>query len=303
MANVRLVNLKHELSNLPEQTYPNRIWPLVETWIAKARPIFRIQLNEHFVDFEAVTTEPRWPRLAGFIGEEYQRQEWHEIKKTADNAILKILSFLDSIIELQADSDNVESDSHTKIHTGGGASIGRDVAIGKGNFVGRDSQDVKGENIYNIHQMIVHSPNLSPSHLDSTNSDNQKEQSRVESPFERERVALITGNELGNGVKIGGTHHGAPLHIVASGWLGYGETGWVRSGWLHLPSHFGPGLAVAFFKVHMRKDGTGYVHILSAANPVQSIWIQTNSFVQEQSFCWDSDPNVQRTAIWHFRWQ
>lgn len=110
-----LINLKNELVDLPEKSYPQDPWPQVEAWIAKARPFFRIRIQAYFPDFETVTAEPQWPRLAGIVSESFSREKWKARKTTTDNAVCKILSFVDSVIEIQHDPISIKSDTVTSL--------------------------------------------------------------------------------------------------------------------------------------------------------------------------------------------
>jgi hypothetical protein len=110
-------------------------------------------------------------------------------------------------------------------------------------------------------------------------------------------------NDLGRGIGVGGEYKGDDLQAISAGWQRYGSSGWVISGWLFTPaapeSH-----AVAFFKIHLFDDGSGYGHILDASNPVHTVWLGTRTgFRREERFCWDQDPDVRRTDLWRFRWQ
>jgi hypothetical protein len=112
----------------------------------------------------------------------------------------------------------------------------------------------------------------------------------------------LEGNHLGYGVTLGGMYQGIPLKVAAIDWAEYGSAGKVRSGWLYVPqltaSH-----SVAFFKLHIRDDGTGYIHLVDVASPVHPIWLETQiGYRNEQYFHYD---NVGARAfyVWDFEWR
>lgn len=122
-------------------------------------------------------------------------------------------------------------------------------------------------------------------------------------PF-HQPIARIPNNDLGHGIIINGVYKGEPLEMVASAWIRYENINWVLSGWLYASHYSDVSHAVAFFKLHIRANGTGYVHILDCSNPVHTIEMITESgFHREEEFCWDIDPEVQRTALWEFKWK
>jgi len=118
------------------------------------------------------------------------------------------------------------------------------------------------------------------------------------------KFRAVANNDLGYGIRIGGMYEYLPLLLVASEWAKYADRGWVKSGWLYEPNKSGTSHAVAFFKIHLDDDGTGYIHILDAANPVHTICLETQTgFRKEQEFCWDNVAPVERTTFWEFRWK
>jgi len=114
-------------------------------------------------------------------------------------------------------------------------------------------------------------------------------------------IKPLPANSLGMNIKIGGIFRGEKLKVVSSNWAQFAQ-GYVKSGWLYSPRYQGfLSHAVAFFKVHCSLDGTGYAHLLDTANPVHTIWLETGTgFKRQEDFCWDENPNVQRSALWHF---
>ena len=118
------------------------------------------------------------------------------------------------------------------------------------------------------------------------------------------KLKAVANNDLGYGIKIGGVYQYLPLMLVASEWAKYADRGWIKSGWLYEPNISGTSHAVTFFKVHLDNDGTGYIHILDAANPSHTICLETQTgFRREQEFGWDNIAPVERTAFWEFRWK
>jgi hypothetical protein len=110
---------------------------------------------------------------------------------------------------------------------------------------------------------------------------------------------VLADNDLGWGLTLGGLYQGIPLKIAATGWAEYGTSGLVRSGWLFIPqwtaSH-----AVAFFKVHVSEEGSGYIHIVDVADPIHTIWLTTKTgWKQEESFHY----LAHSAALWRFVWQ
>jgi hypothetical protein len=117
-------------------------------------------------------------------------------------------------------------------------------------------------------------------------------------------ITRIPNNDLGYGIVINGVYKGEPLEMVASTWIRYEDINWVISGWLYASHYSDISHAVAFFKLHIRDSGTGYVHILDCSNPVHTIEMTTKAaFYRKEDFCWDIDPEVQRTAVWEFKWK
>src|SRR5207249_2132802 len=127
-------------------------------------------------------------------------------------------------------------------------------------------------------------------------------------------LQFIDDNDLGRGIKLGGTIEGKPLYLVTSDWGQHREHIVVKSGWLYqkldipgitMPSDvlqsfaLSPSLAVAFFKIHLINNGSGYIHLLDAANPTHTLWLETDmGYRREEVFCWDADASIQRTALW-----
>jgi len=118
-------------------------------------------------------------------------------------------------------------------------------------------------------------------------------------------VKRVTGNDLGNGVKMGGQYQ-TPLQnleLLSSDWARWKNAGWVKSGWFYNPPDSDLNHAVAFFKIHCWDDGKGYVHILSASGRAHKIWLKTDAgSSQEHEFLWSDDLNLLR-ARWPFRWK
>jgi hypothetical protein len=109
----------------------------------------------------------------------------------------------------------------------------------------------------------------------------------------------IFSNDLGHGITIGGLYQDIPLQALAIGWTEYGDT-LVKSGWLYIPQ-WSQCHAIAFFKIHIRNNGTGYIHIVDASHPMHTIWIETEiGFRKEQGF----DYIAHATTIWDdLRWK
>jgi hypothetical protein len=103
-------NLREELAKVTFAPYPANPWINIESWIAKATPFIRKYWNNNFPDFQEVTAEPQWPKIAGAVGEELNKARWQTKKNTAENALQKILSFMDGLLELETltmiDSDD-----------------------------------------------------------------------------------------------------------------------------------------------------------------------------------------------------
>src|SRR5262249_38752392 len=116
-------------------------------------------------------------------------------------------------------------------------------------------------------------------------------------------IRPLRDSDLGNGIRIGGVYRGHRLRIVAGNWINYYDTGWVRSGWFYTQertAHF----AETFFKIHIFHEGHGYLHILAAANPEHSIWLETGTgFRKEAWFGWSGEPTAPRTDLWSFTWK
>lgn len=112
----------------------------------------------------------------------------------------------------------------------------------------------------------------------------------------------LEGNQLGHGITLGGMYQGKSLKIAAIDWAEYGTIGKVRSGWLYVPqlttSH-----SVAFFKLHINDDGTGYIHLVDVASPPHPIWLETEAgYRNEQNFHYDNK-QAQAYDVWFFDWR
>jgi len=127
-------------------------------------------------------------------------------------------------------------------------------------------------------------------------------------------VNRVAGNDLGKGVEMGGKYRDRPqnLELVSSDWARWRDGGWVKSGWFYNPPDSDLSHAVAFFKIHCRDDGTGFVQVLSASNRPHEIWLQTNTgSEQKHSFSYrvrtriKSDPEAfdALMAHWRFTWE
>jgi hypothetical protein len=167
------------------------------------------------------------------------------------------------------------------LHSGGDASIGGDV-------VGRDKITESGSTSY----ITINISNLQ---LEQLIKQSYKEVAV--------RINNISEGDLGNGIRIGGRFKDVPLEVLAADWVDYLENGRVISGWLYISgttiSH-----AVTFFKIYLDKNGTGYIHILDAANPPHMVWLSTNTGDRhEKEFCWDGVFGVERTDLWKFTWK
>ena len=113
---------------------------------------------------------------------------------------------------------------------------------------------------------------------------------------------IIQNNNLGSGIKIGGSYNEDVLHPTASQWSKYTDAEWVRSGWLY-PLKATHSVAVAFFKIHVFGSGKGYIHVLDAANPTHTIWFETSKGIRfEQEFSWGNTRKAPRAALWSFEW-
>lgn len=109
---------------------------------------------------------------------------------------------------------------------------------------------------------------------------------------------LVAANDLGYGITLGGFYKDIALSVVATEWTLYGQT-LVRSGWLFIPQ-WTANHALAFFKIHVQEDGTGYIHIVDAAAPAHSIHLLTSSGDMLQGeFHFRDHP----ATIWTFTWR
>jgi hypothetical protein len=116
-------------------------------------------------------------------------------------------------------------------------------------------------------------------------------------------VQALSGNELGEGVRIGGWYRASALRVLAGIWTRYYDLGWARSGWLYHPErtcHF----AETFFKVHLFADGKGYCHVLASADPPHVVWLETAAGDRfEETLCWSEGYSYPRTTFWRFAWK
>ncbi len=93
--------LREELAKVTFAQYPSNPWVDIESWIAKATPFFRKYWKSNFPDFQKVTAEPQWPKIAGVVGEGLNKARRGAKKDTAENSMQKILSFVDGLLELE----------------------------------------------------------------------------------------------------------------------------------------------------------------------------------------------------------
>lgn len=99
-----LKSLREELAQISIEPYPASPWANVQAWIAKATPLIRRDWGSSLKDFQQVTTEPRWLKIAGVVGESLNRAKWKAKKDTTENAIQRILGFIDGLIALEVDT-------------------------------------------------------------------------------------------------------------------------------------------------------------------------------------------------------
>jgi hypothetical protein len=116
-------------------------------------------------------------------------------------------------------------------------------------------------------------------------------------------IQEVVNNDLGKGIKIGGSSNQGNLLVIAGGWDRFLDIGWVNSGWLY-DTGGATSLAVAFFKVHVLDNGKGYAQIFGAANPPFNVWLSINSNQRfEDRVCWNDSPGIQTTKQWDFTWR
>ena len=109
---------------------------------------------------------------------------------------------------------------------------------------------------------------------------------------------VVPANDLGYGITLGGFYRNLSLCVAATEWTPYGQSQ-VRSGWLYIPQ-WTANHALAFFKIHVHEDGTGYIHIVDAADPVHSIHLLTSAGdIQKDEFHYLDNP----AALWTFSWK
>lgn len=116
----------------------------------------------------------------------------------------------------------------------------------------------------------------------------------------------VLDGKLGHGIKIGGSHEGFELHAGACDWTKHPSGVQVRSGWFYSDNNAGPYLAVAFFKITLSPDGTGYIHICDASSPPHTLWLTTDVDRHKHSFHYQPIGGVidaRSSAIWDFRWK
>jgi hypothetical protein len=171
---------------------------------------------------------------------------------------------------------------------------GRELQLAK---LGVMADPIISMEIRDIEEQIKH---LSKS-FSQTSADHSVENPELDNLEEQSPlvVGLVSAsNALGRGITLGGTYRNIPLRLVATRWSGYGMS-WMRSGWLFVPqltcSH-----AIAFFKLHVQDEGSGYIHIIDASDPVHTIWLTTGTgFKKEDQFHYINHP----MAIWPFSWK
>ena len=114
----RLFGLRNELAQIQVPEYPNKLWPIIQSWVAKATPIIRHDWPEHVDDFQKVTAKIVRARVVSYItdrsGITFQVTEQEARRQLAmDNAEAtevqqKALHFLDGLLTLSPD-ENVSS--------------------------------------------------------------------------------------------------------------------------------------------------------------------------------------------------
>jgi hypothetical protein len=124
-----------------------------------------------------------------------------------------------------------------------------------------------------------------------------KPDSKSEKDDKSKRALLIVDNDLGDGIKLGGTYMGKSLRTAASDWARY-DNGWVRSGWLFTENPYGLSHAVTFFKIHKGDGGNGVIYLLSPSQPEHEIWFETN--VQQKKVKGFTKGSSQD---WQFQWK
>jgi len=133
-------------------------------------------------------------------------------------------------------------------------------------------------------------------------------QSRSSTFEETESLKLlpVSNGDLGHSIKIGGIHEGFALRVVACDWVEHVSGDQVRSGWLYSDNNAGAYLPVAFFKVHLSPDSTGYAHLCDAASPPHTIWLKAHTGHYKQMFHYmpiEAVPDAVPAIVWPLRWK
>jgi len=108
---MRLSTLREELDQITARAYPDKSWPLIQSWIAKATPVIRRDWPDFFDDFQRVATKPKGSGMmlmnSDFtISEQEHRRQWKIKDEQAREIKQNVINFLDGIISLEPQSDS-----------------------------------------------------------------------------------------------------------------------------------------------------------------------------------------------------
>jgi len=107
----RLSALREELAQITVPVYPDKSWPLVQSWIAKATAVIRNDWPDFFDDFQKVTAKPNgggivFMRQNFTIDEQEHRRLWKISNEETKEIQQNVLSFLDGVISLEPQGDS-----------------------------------------------------------------------------------------------------------------------------------------------------------------------------------------------------
>jgi len=108
----RISNLKEELAQITEPTYPTELWPQIKSWIAKATPVIRRDWPDFLDDFQTVAVEPKGAGIMFMstdftISNDERLRVWKIDVREAKEIQQNILNFLDGLKSLAPIDVNV----------------------------------------------------------------------------------------------------------------------------------------------------------------------------------------------------
>lgn len=99
----RLLDLQMELAQIPQASYPDDLWPEIESWIFKVMPVIRRDWPDCFQDLQTASSKDTQggviitgPGLS--ISERERHRLWRNDNEAAERVRRNLLSFIDGLL-------------------------------------------------------------------------------------------------------------------------------------------------------------------------------------------------------------